>query len=64
VVEVKRGDRVQVIDGDHEYLGCIGTFVGLTRDGNLVVQFTSGWRATFRPHDLELAPVVVWEAAA
>ena len=57
---VKVGDRLQVIDALNWRFGQVGTMTGLTRKGNIIVEFIDGDEVVFHPHDLEMAPVVMW----
>jgi len=55
---VKIGDRIVVVAADSEYAGCLGTIAELTKDGRIVVDVdatTITWKATFQPHDIDLA---------
>jgi len=52
------GDRVTVTQG--EYSNYTGVMVGVTREGDIVVEFGGRWQATFNPHHLDLAPVTLW----
>jgi hypothetical protein len=56
---MKRGDRVQVIEG--EYSGASGVMTGVTKDGLVTVRFGDRWEASFHPHHLEMAPITLWD---
>jgi hypothetical protein len=63
---MKRGDRLQVIGGEI-YVGWFGTFVGLTRDGWIIMEFEDDGRiieCSFHPQDLEMPPVVRWDLSS
>lgn len=53
---MKAGDRVVVIAEQDEYSGLAGEIVEVTQDGKLAVdvEIPVKYRATFRPHDIEL----------
>jgi hypothetical protein len=55
---MKVGDRVVVVATDYEYSGCFGSIREVTKDGRVVVDVdakTVTWKATFQPHDIDLA---------
>jgi len=56
---MKVGDRVVVVAADNEYEGRFGTITDVTKDGRLVVgvdvETVVTWKATFAPHDIDLA---------
>ena len=55
---MKRGDNVQVLEGD--YSGYIGVMTGVTSEGLVIVEFGGRWSASFLPHHLDLAPITLW----
>ena len=56
-VEVKVGDRVQVVDQRSEYHGLQGEIIEITKAGALIVQLEvklPNWKAAFEPQEVEL----------